>query len=102
MDLNNFNNSYFESGEGLRIYNWLKEHGGEYGFCQPYTDKSGGRSGYEEEKWHWTYMPLSKDLTEFARNHLKDEFITGFQGSQTAAEIGIVRNYVLGINNQCL
>jgi zinc D-Ala-D-Ala carboxypeptidase len=102
IDLNNFTNAYFESGEGLRIYNWLTEHGGAYGFCQPYTNKSTGRSGYEEEKWHWSYMPLSKDLTEFARNHLKDEFITGFQGAKTAAEIGIIRNYVLGINNQCL
>jgi len=49
MDLNNLNNSYFESGEGLKIYKWLQAHAAEYGFCQPYTSKSTGRTGYEEE-----------------------------------------------------
>jgi LAS superfamily LD-carboxypeptidase LdcB len=101
IDLNSFDNAYFESGQGLQEYNWLLEHAATYGFCQPYTDKSGGRTGYEEEKWHWTYMPISKDLTEYAASYLSDDMITGFLGSEVAAEIGVVKNYVLGINGQC-
>ena len=101
IDLNSFDNAYFESGQGLQEYNWLLEHAGTYGFCQPYTDKSGGRTGYEEEKWHWTYMPLSKDLTEYAAGYMTDDMITGFLGSEVAPEIEVVKNYVLGINGSC-
>ena len=101
IDLNSFDNAYFESGQGLQEYNWLLEHAGTYGFCQPYTDKSGGRTGYEEEKWHWTYMPLSKDLTEYAAGYLTDDMITGFLGAEVAPEIEVVKNYVLGINGRC-
>jgi len=101
IDLNSFDNRYFESGQGLKEYNWLLEHAETYGFCQPYTDKSGGRTGYEEEKWHWTYMPLSEDLTDYAATYLTDEMISGFLGSEAAPEIKVVKNYVLGINGRC-
>src|SRR5258708_4181049 len=48
MDLNSLENSYFEKGEGQKVYEWLTAHAGEYGFCQPYTSKVAGRTGYEE------------------------------------------------------
>ncbi len=102
IDLNNFNNSYFEAGVGLKVYEWLKEHAASFGFCQPYTDKSGGRSGYEEEKWHWSYMPLSKDLTQFCKQQLTNEDIIGFQGSEVAISVDMLSNYVLGIAPDCL
>lgn len=103
IDLNNFNNSWFESGEGLKIYNWLLANGAAFGFCQPYTAKGSERPhGYNEERWHWSYMPLSQGLTEQARRNLKDEMIGGFIGSETALEIGVVEKYVLGINSGCL
>lgn len=102
IDLNAFNNEYFETGAGKQIYSWLKDHANEYGFCQPYTDKSGGRTGYEEEKWHWSYLPVSSSLTADARLFLKDTMITGFLGSGQAVSLGIVDNYVLGVDSTCL
>src|SRR5688572_169012 len=99
IDLNSFDNSWFEEGEGLNIYNWLKKHASTYGFCQPYS--AGREHGYLEERWHWTYMPVSQKLTALAKNELKNEMIKDFQGSETAALIDVVKNYVLGINGDC-
>lgn len=100
IDLNSFENSWFEEGEGLDIYNWLTAHAHTYGFCQPYT--AGRPYGYFEERWHWSYMPVSVPMTEFARQHLKNEMISGFEGSETATQIDIVNRYVLGIGENCL
>ncbi len=102
IDLNNFNNSYFESGAGLKVYDWLQSHASSYGFCQPYTDKSSGRTGYEEEKWHWSYVPLSKDLTRFCKQQLDNEDISGFEGSEVATSVNMLDNYILGIGPDCL
>ncbi len=102
IDLNAFNNKYFEIGDGKIIYDWLKMHAATYGFCQPYSKKGLDRgSGYEEEKWHWSYMPLSSKLTLLAKEHLKNEKISGFAGAEQAPRINIVENYVLGINSSC-
>lgn len=101
IDINAFNNDYFESGEGLKLYNWMLEHAESYGFCQPYTDKKDGRTGYEEEKWHWSYFPLSKDLTGTAKEHVTDDMIQGFKGAEAATQIGVVDKYVLGIDPSC-
>lgn len=103
IDLNSFENSYFEKGKGLKEYNWLQKHAATYGFCQPYTQKDKQRpNGYNEEKWHWSYTPIAKQLTDKAKKVLKDEVITGFKGAETATEIGVVEKYVLGINQACL
>ena len=104
IDLNDLENAYFESGKGLKVYEWLPAHAAEYGFCQPYSPKGeGGRPhGYNEEKWHWSYLPLALQLTELAKTQLSDEEISGFEGSETAPMIGVVEKYVLGINPACL
>lgn len=103
IDLNNFENSYFEKGRGLKEYNWLLKHAASYGFCQPYTPKDAQRPhGYNEEKWHWSYIPIAKQLTDKAKKVLKNELIEGFKGAETAKEIGVVEKYVLGINSECL
>ncbi len=103
MDLNAFTNEYFETGQGLKIYEWLSAHAAEYGFCQPYSPKGEARPyGYNEEKWHWSYLPVARQLTALAQEKLKDEMITGFKGAEVAGEIGVVKNYVLGINLECL
>jgi D-alanyl-D-alanine carboxypeptidase len=97
MDLNALENSFFESGDGLKIYQWLTTHAEKYGFCQPYTSKSGGRSGYEEEKWHWSYLPLSGQfLQEYTRNVTYKD-IKGFAGSEVATSLDVIRNYVNGV-----
>jgi LAS superfamily LD-carboxypeptidase LdcB len=101
MDLNAFNNEHFSSGEGLRMYQWMQKNAHAYGFCQPYTDKKDGRTGYEEEKWHWSYSPVSKELTRYCKLNLTNEMIKGFVGASTAKNIDVVNNYVLGINEEC-
>ena len=100
IDLNNLENDWFNAGEGLDMYNWLKAHAAEHGFCQPYS--AGRTHGYFEERWHWSYMPVSTKLTAYAKANLKNEMISGFLGSETATMIDIVKNYVLGINPECL
>ncbi|MDP4709622.1 MAG: M15 family metallopeptidase [Saprospiraceae bacterium] len=103
IDLNALTNSFFAAGEGLTIYNWLINNAYKYGFCQPYTAKGSDRpNGYEEEKWHWSFLPIAKPLTDLARDSMRNEQITGFLGHETAVRIGIRENYILGINPNCL
>lgn len=101
IDLNNLNNSYFESGKGKKEYNWLKEHANSFGFYQPYTDKSiNGRTGYNMEKWHWSYLPLACPYLAYYNKHITNKDITGFKGSKYAQKIDMVGNYVNGISQK--
>ncbi len=103
IDFNSFNNDYFASGEGKKLYDWLNIHGPEYGFLQPYTPFDNERiNGYQEEKWHWSFYPVSKPLTQAALNTMTDSDISGFLGSETAAEISVVQKYILGIHPKLL
>ncbi len=102
IDLNHLTNEFFSQGEGKRIYNWLTLHAPTYGFCQPYSPKGVNRpNGYLEEKWHWSYLPLALPFTRMAMAGLRDSLIAGFLGSETAKNIKVVENYVLGINPNC-
>ncbi len=103
FDLNAFTNSYFEKGQGLKEYEWLSAHASEYGFCQPYSPLGINRpKGYQEEKWHWSYLPLSTTLTEQAGLRITDKMIQGFEGDNTAQTVNLVENYILGISKDCL
>ncbi len=102
IDINALTDSYFTQGEGKKVYAWLSRYAVEYGFCQPYTPFGTDRSsGYFEEKWHWSYMPISSILTRQAEQQLTDEMITGFKGAETAKKIKLVEKYVLGIHPNC-
>lgn len=102
IDLNSFNNSYFESGEGLKVYNWLKANASKYGYCQVYCEKGHLRSsGYNEEKWHYSYMPESEGILAYAKENLNLSHLKGFKGDHTAAAVGIIEKYILGINSSC-
>ncbi len=102
IDLNNLNNDYFEKGEGAKVYAWLTKNAAKYGFCQPYSPKGKERPhGYEEEKWHWSYTPISKQLTYLYKEKIKDGSIAGFKGAETAMEIGVLEKFVLGISKDC-
>lgn len=99
IDLNDLNNSYFESGQGKKEYDWLQAHANDFGFYQPYTDKSlNDRTGYNEEKWHWSYMPLADRYLAFYNKNVTNADITGFEGSELAKEIDMVKNYVNGVS----
>ena len=100
IDLNNLENHWFEEGKGSDVYKWLQHNASLYGFCQPYS--ADRPYGYWEERWHWSYMPVSTKLTAYAKEHLKNDMIDGFLGSETAPMIDIVNRYVLGINEECI
>ena len=102
IDLNDLNNPYFEKGKGKKIYDWLVANAHEYGFCQVYSEQGPERpNGYLEEKWHWSYVPVARRLTEQYKAKITNTDITGFEGSNTAVAIDMVNNYVLGINPTC-
>ena len=103
LDFNSFNNEWFSTGEGKKIYDWLVANAGEFGFCQTYTIKDSSRPfGYNEEKWHWSYFPVSSKLTAFAKENFSVEMIHGFKGDETTEQIKVLDHYILGINQDCI
>ncbi|WP_422103963.1 M15 family metallopeptidase [Winogradskyella sp.] len=102
IDLNSLNNSYFNSGKGLKEYQWLISHANRFGFYQVYTDKVNGRTGYHPEKWHWSYLPLASQYLAFYNAHISEKDINGFKGSELAAQLRIIENYINGISKKAI
>jgi D-alanyl-D-alanine carboxypeptidase len=103
IDLNSLEPNFFNNtDEGKKIYTWLARRAPEFGFCQPYSPKDATRpNGYNEEKWHWSYMPVAKQLLAEYQRTINNTMITGFKGSETAATIDMLNKYVLGVNATC-
>ncbi len=102
IDLNDMNNSYFTQGQGKKVYEWLVANAPNYGFCQVYSAIGPQRPhGYQEEKWHWSYLPIAQELTERYRALIQDSDIQGFIGAEAAPQIRAIERYVLGINPAC-
>jgi len=103
IDMNNADPAYFDSEKGKKGYDWLVENASKFGFCQPYNKKSDSeRTGYSEEKWHWSYFPISKELINDYVSLIKKDDIKGFSGDQYFSEMNIIADYVLGINPICI
>ncbi len=99
IDINSLEPDYFAGMQGKLEYEWLHAHAAMYGFFQPYTAKDANRPvGYEEEKWHWSYGPLSNEFTRIYPTIIRYDDIEGFQGSETARKLNVISQYVLGIN----
>ena len=102
IDINNANPPYFQTTKGQREYAWLAGNAPLFGFCQIYEEKnSEGENGYNEEKWHWSYLPLSRVYTEEYRDLITDSDIHGFLGDQYVPLFNL-HDYVLSINPDCL
>ena len=97
IDINSLENNYFTKGEGKKLYEWMQKNAHSFGFVQTYTDKSNGRTGYEEEKWHWSYMPIAEPMLLAYQKTIQYNDITGFSGSQYAQANKVIEEYVLGI-----
>lgn len=97
MDINNLENSYFKTGKGKKEYDWLQKHAATYGFYQVYTDKDSGRTGYNLEKWHWSYLPLAKQYLEYYNKNVSYADISDFKGAELAKELDVINLYVNGI-----
>lgn len=90
FDINALDNSYFEEkGKGKILYDWLKQNASKYGFCQPYSRLSTrNNKGYQEEKWHWSYAPISNQLTK--------EWVKGFTSGEIRLDGSFLGADVLG------
>jgi len=74
-----------------------------HGFCQTYNSRGNIRStGYNEEKWHWSYLPLAKDFTKRYKELIKEEDLKGFLGDEYVSSVDLINNYVLAINPDCI
>jgi len=103
IDLNAKSETYFKTAQGKNVYAWLQKNAAKFGFYQPYTAKDKKRPyGYNEEKWHWSYMPLASKFLNFYQKNVHYEDIKGFLGSETAKELAVIEKYVFGINPDCL
>ena len=102
FDINQLRSSYYEKGEGKIIYQWLAKNAYIYGFAQPF--KNDRTKGYNEEKWHWSYTPLSKkflnmwneiyekDPSQFNKHGI-------FEGSDKVGHIAPI--YVNSVSPEC-
>ena len=103
IDINNANFLYFNSEKGKKEYEWLVKNAPLFGFCQTYNLKDSARgTGYNEEKWHWSYLPLSRTFIQEYKNLIKDEDIKGFLGDKYVPALNLINNYILAINPDCL
>ena len=101
IDINSLSPSYFESGKGKKEYEWLRDNASEFGFCQVYSEKGNERKyGYEEEKWHWSYVPIASKFTQYFKQNMSAKDINGFDGSD-ALPFKEVLKYVEGIAEDC-
>ena len=105
FDINSIDPKFFNTKDGKHIYDWLVAHAPQYGFCQVYSHKGdpGERTtGYEEEKWHWSYLPVAGWYLKQYPIDVGYDHITGFLGSDAAVGIEVIKNYVQGINPECV
>ncbi|MBE7686513.1 D-alanyl-D-alanine carboxypeptidase family protein [Tenacibaculum piscium] len=98
IDLINLNNSYFENGNGKEEYEWLIKNANYFGFYQVYTNKENGRTGYNLEKWHWSYLPLASKYLNYYNDSISYKDINGFKGSELAKKTKMITEYVNGIS----
>jgi LAS superfamily LD-carboxypeptidase LdcB len=100
FDINELTDEYYLKGNGKIIYSWLKDNAAKYGFYQPYT--ADRKQGYYEEKWHWSYKPLSSQFVKAWNNNFSGDSVHKLKGfffffkSLPMAEL-----YVNSINPNC-
>ncbi len=101
IDVVSLEPEFFETIRGAEIFKWLTVNASKFGYCQPYQGKSSGRSGYEDEPWHWSYLPLASLYYSRYMEHIKYKDISGFRGSEYAKELDVIQQYVGGIWGEC-
>lgn len=102
VDLNSLVNSFFDTGDGKFLLDWLTANAPRYGFQRPYT--AGRTGGYNEERWHWSYVPRASVFhalwnAEYRKN---PRFFVRkpFEGSAVVA--GFAPEYVNTVNPACM
>ena len=99
IDLNSMKLRYYTTDRGKKMHNWMLKNAASFGFFQPFTPNR--PSGYQEEKWHWSYVPLSRLYLRQYLEHVKYEHIRGFKGSETAKTLNVFERWVNCVNPAC-
>ena len=100
IDMNNLSPTYFTTGKGLKEIQWLRKNASKFGFSEVYSPRETGRlTGYEPEAWHWSYLPLSSQYSEFYKQNIKHTDLKGFAGCEWAKELRIIEDFVGGVSN---
>lgn len=98
IDLNSVEPEYFETANGKKVYAWLQENAIKFGYFQPYIVHGDAReTGYNEEKWHWSYFPIADQLLRGYKRMIDYEYINGFPGSEYAPQLNVIEHFVQGI-----
>lgn len=97
-------NSVFEQGYGAEVYHWLDTNAAKFGFCQPYKgtplERDGQlKEGHKEEKWHWSYLPVSGPYYKAYHAEKTGVKPAGFMGSESLNEI--YSSYTGNVNQAC-
>ena len=96
MDLVSLKKNFYTTANGKKVYAWLCTNAPKYGFFQPFN--AGRNEGYQEEKWHWSYLPLAKVYLQQYLKKVTYADISGFKGAPVAAQLDVINNKVLAIN----
>jgi zinc D-Ala-D-Ala carboxypeptidase len=110
VDFNSVSPAAWSSGTNAAIKIWLDANAPKYGFCQPYAGKASGirKAGYNDEAWHWSYMPLASEILAQHQKLVADNDILATVGGAASglsetdiAAMHIRRDYVGGIADKC-
>ncbi len=99
-------NRSWETGKGKEAYTWLTQNASRFGFCQPYQGTPDKRNpgtftyGYNEEKWHWSYKPVSRNFTNAYKDQMDNLKPSGFSGADTGTEF--YEQFILNVDPDCL
>ena len=104
IDINSVNPGDFPgSGKEVKTLTWLQKNAARFGFCQPYNRDNGV---VKTEPWHWSYNPISKDLTQ---QHMSLITADDLRGKGILGEATIINKFSLyhagfvsDINPDCL
>ncbi len=96
IDLMSTKLRYWASSSGQKTYKWLCENAHRFGFFQPYT-KNPDRKGFTEEKWHWSYAPLSDLFQQQYIEKVEESDLGGFSGDEVIAKLDVINSFVLGV-----
>ncbi len=100
IDMLNTKLNFFETEEGKKAYKWMCENAPKYGFYQVYTQNR--TTGYNEEKWHWSYIPVAKEFLKQYQAKISYEDFVGFNGCELADTLNVIDDYVFGIDSVLL
>lgn len=101
IDLNSLSDTYFESAAGSKVFDWLQQNANTFGFCQTYNQYTKRKAGYQEEKWHWSYYPVSNALLDLYQKNVNLLELDNFSGAEIAGKLNILQNYMLSVNQDC-